>query len=426
MRTVNFFVASSVVEFEKERQLLGDFVLDLNGVFRDRGVQFDWRKPEHMSISMSRHGSQTDFDRKVRESQFFFMLVGHKLGEFTEREFDIAWEQQEKTGFPIIVPFFLSRAGDWPSESAVKFRNRLKELGYYPDRATFPDMGQIKLALLMELERSGLLNGETPEEADEQQDADRALERIAARIRDNNAKADALKEQGLTWDGTIPQMVKLYEENVHLVKKYHVEPDAVYWYADFLYKQHSYPEAIALLDWLGQLYAVKPPEQETEARRKHLLGTCYHKSNHFEQGEQNYKEALEIRRRLAEANPAAYEPDVALTCNNLGNLLSDTNRMEEAERYYTEALEIRRRLAEANPAAYEPDVAGTCNNLGILLKDTHRMEEAERYYTEALEIRRRQAEANPAAYEVNVALVGENLADLMMDTNREKEAEALY
>ena len=30
MRTVNFFVASSVVEFEAERQQLGDFVLSLN------------------------------------------------------------------------------------------------------------------------------------------------------------------------------------------------------------------------------------------------------------------------------------------------------------------------------------------------------------------------------------------------------------
>ena len=73
-----------------------------------------------------------------------------------------------------------------------------------------------------------------------------------------------------------------------------------------------------------------------------------------------------------------------MSCNNLGNLLSATNRLPEAEERYREALAIRRRLAEANPAAYEPDLAVSCYNLGLLLLDTNRKPEAKPLFREAL------------------------------------------
>ena len=57
---------------------------------------------------------------------------------------------------------------------------------------------------------------------------------------------------------------------------------------------------------------------------------------------------------------------VAETLNNLAILYSDTQRHVEAEKAYQEALELRRKLARANPAAYEPDMATTLNNLAIL------------------------------------------------------------
>ena len=41
------------------------------------------------------------------------------------------------------------------------------------------------------------------------------------------------------------------------------------------------------------------------------------------------EETAEIRRRLAKANPAAFEPDLALTLNNLGVHLAETGRRED-------------------------------------------------------------------------------------------------
>ncbi|MGH3774215.1 MAG: tetratricopeptide repeat protein, partial [Pseudonocardiaceae bacterium] len=68
-------------------------------------------------------------------------------------------------------------------------------------------------------------------------------------------------------------------------------------------------------------------------------------------------DAVEIYRRLAEVNPAAFEPDLAMALNNLGIWLSNLGRREEALAATTDAVEIRRRLAEVNPAAFEPDLA---------------------------------------------------------------------
>ena len=55
----------------------------------------------------------------------------------------------------------------------------------------------------------------------------------------------------------------------------------------------------------------------------------------------------------------------AMTLNNLGNSQSDKNEFEVALGVIQEALEIYRKLAQANHQTYLPDVAMTLNNLGI-------------------------------------------------------------
>ena len=139
-----------------------------------------------------------------------------------------------------------------------------------------------------------------------------------------------------------------------------------------------------------------------------------------------YQEALEIRRRLATANPEVYEPDVSAALNNLAGLYSDMQRFAESEAMYQEALEIRRRLATANPEIYEPDVATTLYNLAILYKKTQRFAESEAMYQEALEIFRRLSKANPEVYEPKVAAALNNLAGLYSDMQRFSESESMY
>ena len=139
-----------------------------------------------------------------------------------------------------------------------------------------------------------------------------------------------------------------------------------------------------------------------------------------------YQEALEIRRALAEQNPAAYLPYVATTLNNLGALYYSTQALARADSVFQEALSTYRALAEQNPAAYLPDVAMTLNNLGVLYKNTQALARADSVYQEALEIRRALAEQNPAAYLPYVATTLNNLGALYYSTQALARADSVF
>ena len=156
------------------------------------------------------------------------------------------------------------------------------------------------------------------------------------------------------------------------------------------------------------------------------LANLYSDIHRFTEGEAMFKEALEIIRRFVQSNPQAYEPYMALMLNNLAGLYSDTHRFTEAEAMYKEALEIRRRLAQSNPQTYEPDVAATLNNLAILYQNTQRFTEGETMYKKALEIFRRFVQSNPQTYEPYVATTLNRLASLYQNTQRFTEGEAMY
>ena len=81
----------------------------------------------------------------------------------------------------------------------------------------------------------------------------------------------------------------------------------------------------------------------------------------------------------------AYVSDVAMTLNNLAVLYKNTQRFDQAEEYYLSALEIRERLAKAHPEVYGQDYAGCLHNASyfslhaaILLQG--RFEEAKQIY----------------------------------------------
>ena len=98
---------------------------------------------------------------------------------------------------------------------------------------------------------------------------------------------------------------------------------------------------------------------------------------------------------LAQKNPEAYLPDVAMTLNNLGILDRGQGRMEEARQEFAEALQTYSELAQKNPETYRPDAATTLNNLGNLDRDQGRMEEARQEFAEALQTYRELAAEKP-------------------------------
>lgn len=156
------------------------------------------------------------------------------------------------------------------------------------------------------------------------------------------------------------------------------------------------------------------------------IGNSLYKIKHLTQAKPKYTKALNISRKLAENNPDAFLPDVAMTLNNLANLHSDTHNYPQAEQEYAEALEIRRQLANGNPDAFLPHVADTLNNLGSLLFYTNKYPLSEQRYSEALKIRRQLAETDPETFLPRVADTLNNLGLLHSNTHNYPQAEQEY
>ena len=79
-----------------------------------------------------------------------------------------------------------------------------------------------------------------------------------------------------------------------------------------------------------------------------------------EEARQYYQRSLEIRERLAQAEPdrADYQRDLSVSYKNMGDLMSALGAGEEARQYYQRSLEIAERLAQAEPdrADYQRDL----------------------------------------------------------------------
>lgn len=98
------------------------------------------------------------------------------------------------------------------------------------------------------------------------------------------------------------------------------------------------------------------------------------------------QDAVGIRRRLAQDNPAAYLPDLADSLDDLGVRLAETGRWQEALTPSEDAVAIYRRLAQDNPAIYLSKLALSLDSLGIQLNGAGRWGEAEAAWKESADL----------------------------------------
>jgi tetratricopeptide (TPR) repeat protein len=186
----------------------------------------------------------------------------------------------------------------------------------------------------------------------------------------------------------------------------------------------AYLQALAISERLAK---ANPAQYEPDlANTNNNLGNFYSDQGQAAKAEGAYLRAQAIYERLAKANPARYEPGLADTDNNLGNFYSDHGQAAKAEETYLRAQAIYERLAKDNPARYEPDLANTANNLGVFYSDQGQAAKAEGAYLQAFAIRERLAKANLARYEPDLADTANNLGSLYSDQGQVTKAEGAY
>ncbi len=128
-------------------------------------------------------------------------------------------------------------------------------------------------------------------------------------------------------------------------------------------------------------------------------------------------EAVDIRRQLAEANPAAFLPDLAMSLNNLSIRQADTgDRRRRAGRHRRSRRPLPPSWPQANPAAFLPDLAESLNNLSNRQADPGTAAgRAGRDHRSRRPSAASWPQANPAAFLPDLAMSLNNLSDRLAD-----------
>ena len=133
-------------------------------------------------------------------------------------------------------------------------------------------------------------------------------------------------------------------------------------------------------------------DRATYASRKLSLSRCLAASGRRDEALETAQEATKLYRTLAEHNPAAYNPDLARSLNNLANRLAGNGQQREALKTAQEATKLYRTLAEHNPAAYTLNLTKSLNTYADILEWSSNTKEAARIRQERDEVLKRMKE----------------------------------
>lgn len=150
-------------------------------------------------------------------------------------------------------------------------------------------------------------------------------------------------------------------------------------YAAILNELEKYEDVLGLLEESLKLWMENDPGWPELPNILTNLAYAYHGLLDYQQSEENYRKAISLMRDLY---PDDYHPDLAITLNNLGVLLSDKGQDDKAIDYYLQSIEIR----QATLGESHPITAFSHLNLARFLLDQERVDEARPHAIIALQV----------------------------------------
>ena len=131
-------------------------------------------------------------------------------------------------------------------------------------------------------------------------------------------------------------------------------------------------------------------------------------------------QALQIRRKLAQQNPEAYESSVAEACKNLAEVYLQTGALDKAEKYLNESLELQNRLLSFVPEQINAELAAVYCSYAVFYSRKNAFARAEEMYLSALNIYRALSLSNELARTYN------HLGMLYTQYGKKQEADKSY
>ena len=172
----------------------------------------------------------------------------------------------------------------------------------------------------------------------------------------------------------------------------------------------------------------RPTEDASEtdrtiyASRQLSLSKCLAKTGRRNEALEAAQEATDYYRSLAKPGPSAYDPDLAMSLNNLALRLAENGQRDKALEAAQEATDRYRTLAKPGPSAYDPDLAMSLNNLALRLAENGQRDKALEAAQEATDRYHDLARKDPEVYDPNYATSLNNLAKYLAEDGQRDEA----
>ncbi len=130
MKKITLFLASSK-ELKPERERFELEIYRKCKAWFERGVFLHLDIWEDLSARMSATGSQSEYNKKIKEADLFILLAYTKVGMYTAQEFEEAFGQFQSKQKPFIFTYFKTVEGVATDPSLEEFHQKLKALKHF-------------------------------------------------------------------------------------------------------------------------------------------------------------------------------------------------------------------------------------------------------------------------------------------------------
>ena len=84
MNYIKLFLASSIVEFEREREELRAYIKSLNDIYVRRDIYFELIACEDLPKHVAKDRKQEEYNAHIRDSQYFYVNCKCKMDTFVQ------------------------------------------------------------------------------------------------------------------------------------------------------------------------------------------------------------------------------------------------------------------------------------------------------------------------------------------------------
>lgn len=459
MKYIKLFLASSIEEFQHERQELATYITSLNNIYVRRGLFFELNICENLSNAVAKERKQAEYNDCIRECQYFYVMFGERARQYSIEEFDVALQAFRETGSPKVYVYFLQLPeGRTAEDSVTQFMARIdQELRHY--YSSFTHIDTIKLNLIMEFCRDAVVGGQVSlEDGQVKVDGQAVLSMENIPLYSKNEAVQQLLTRERELDENFAALAALPDseavkrmrlensaERNKIAEQLHtLEMDVLGLYQTVSEKRQlgtalnwREKKAIELVDagnYEGAKQLLRDETWKQEVRQaEEIIDSATERIRQYISGQRTLIQTIRstgITQESEQEIIEIYEDITALAQKHQIELdaifdyawfLNDQNRFQEG----IQVAEKLKQSYDLHSGSSAAEQAKFLTLLGALYANQRRFEDAQDCYQRALGIYRDLSAADPEVYELDVATICNGLAALFENIHDYKEAETL-